>query len=174
MLIKSKIQNPKSKKKIQGQSLFEVLFAVAIAAIILVGVVSLSTTSIRNTSYSNNNAQATKYAQEAVEWLRGERDASFSDFRGYTASSTINPGYCLNTLSWNNNGVCLSSEFITGTFFLRDVLFVCYITDSASSTVVACSDVNVNNIESIVEVKWSDAQGEHKIRTVARFTDWRR
>jgi Tfp pilus assembly protein PilV len=159
-----------------GQSLFEVLFAVAIAAIILVGVVSLSTTSIRNTSYSNNNALATKYAQEAVEWLRGQRDEGFSIFQNHAADSTI---YCLDAspFSWGNTGACSGSEFITGTFFLRSVAFVCYKTDPTDPTSFVsevCSDVDVNNIESTVEVKWTDTQGEHEVRTVTRFTDWRR
>ncbi|MBU0570048.1 hypothetical protein KKB40_04710 [Patescibacteria group bacterium] len=173
---KSKLQITNYKIEFRGQSLFEVLFAVAIAAIILVGVVSLSTTSIRNTGYSNNNALATKYAQQAVEWLRGERDGGFLVFRDRTVTSAT---YCLNevSLSWNNDTGCSNSQFITGTFFLRSVSFICYETDPANPAnflLVGCSDADVNNIEAIVRVKWTDAQGDHVVRTVSRFTDWRK
>ncbi len=140
---------------VQGQSLFEVLFAVAVATIILVGVVSLSTTSIRNTSYSNNNALATKYAQEAVEWLRGERDADWSAF--YNESSPAGNTHCLGELSWT--AACP----IPNTIFSRDV-FLDRITTADPD----------DAIEAIIEVIWQDAQGEHKVRTVSRFTDWRK
>ena len=163
----------KIKTNIQAQSLFEVLFAVAIAAIILVGVVSLSTTSIRNTTLSNSNALATKYSQEAVEWLRGERDADFLDFLDHAID---HDSYCLSNLNWDDSGVCSGAEFITDTPFLRSLSFVCYKTDPADSELfvnVACDDVDVNNMEAVVETMWTDAQGEHSIRTVSRFTNWR-
>ena len=42
-----------------GQSLFEVVFAIAVVAIIISGVVALSATTVRNSSFSRNNALAT-------------------------------------------------------------------------------------------------------------------
>ena len=80
-----------NKKKITnfGQSLFEVVFAVAIAAMILVGIVSLATTSTRNSIFSRNNSQATKYAQEVVEWLREERDKDWINLSSHIGNRCL-------------------------------------------------------------------------------------
>lgn len=56
-----------------GQSLFEVMFALSVAAMILVAVVALVATSIRNSTFSKNKALANKYASELSEWLKKEK-----------------------------------------------------------------------------------------------------
>jgi len=60
---------------IKGQSLFEVMFAVGIAALVMIAIVSLSTRSVKNSDFSKNNALATKYAQEGIEIVRQRRDS---------------------------------------------------------------------------------------------------
>lgn len=137
-----------------GQSLFEVVFALAITALILTGVVSLSAMTIRNSDYSKNNALATKYAQEAVEWLRGQRDTDWTTF--YTHSGTTPVVTCLGTspiTSWG--GSCT----ISGTVFSRSVTLT---TDSA----------NLDIIEAMITVSWTDGNGEHRVTSTTRFTHW--
>ena len=45
-----------------GQSLFEIMFAVAIAALITTGIVVLSTDSVKNSSFSKDKTVASKLA----------------------------------------------------------------------------------------------------------------
>ena len=67
-----------------GQSLFEVVVALAISTLVIIAVVSLAALSIRNTDFSKNKTLASKYAQDATEWLRGQRDADFDAFASNT------------------------------------------------------------------------------------------
>ena len=64
----------------EGQSLYELVVAIAIMALFAMAVVSLATSSIQNSTYSKNQSLASSYAQEATEWLRGQRDANINNF----------------------------------------------------------------------------------------------
>ena len=140
---------------VRGQSLFEVIIAVGLSALILSGVVSLAATSVRNSSFTRNNAQATKYAQEAMEWLRGQRDSGWTNLSSHSDASGLFS--CLNTLppsTWGS--VC--SGTITDTIFVRDVTLTL---------------VNSSRIDALVNVSWTDAQGTHNVESQTRFTNWR-
>ncbi|MCH7641076.1 hypothetical protein IID22_02695 [Patescibacteria group bacterium] len=161
----------------RGQSLFEVLFAIAISALILVGVVTVVADSIRNASFARNQALATRYVQEVSEWLRAERDAEWATFVGQATTST---DWCLSDLSWtspSSNIACGASDFIGSTIFIRDVTFECFEPNSSPPPEflsVFCSDPDVNIIRTTIAVSWTDTQGLHEARSVARYTDWRR
>ncbi|KKT33852.1 MAG: hypothetical protein UW21_C0007G0014 [Candidatus Woesebacteria bacterium GW2011_GWB1_44_11b] len=137
----------------KGQSLFEVIVAMAIVTMILTAVVALAATSIRNTTSSRNEATATRLAQEAIEWLRGERDASWQIF----ANNSLTPTWCFETLSWSKAGPCTAGDEVAGTIFRRGANFA-----NAGTSV-----------EASVVVSWADAQGDHEVRTSTLFTDWR-
>ena len=67
-------------KSQSGQSLFELVVAIAISALIIVAMVSLAVNSIQNSNFAKNKALASSYAQEAMEWLRGQRDSGVDAF----------------------------------------------------------------------------------------------
>lgn len=150
-----------NNKFLKGQSMFEVVIAIFIMALVIVGVVILATNSISNASFSKNKTLAGRYTQEAIEWLRGQRDADIIVFKTKIATSP----YCLNTLTWNA-GACGSSEFII---------------DSATGTTIfkrrvdlTTSLINSKNIiEVTVIVSWDDSKGSHEVRSVTNFTDSR-
>lgn len=140
----------------EGQGLFEVVLSLAVAALIIVAIVALATTAIRNASFSRNQSLATRYAQEAIEWLRGQRDEDWDAF----ATWALTPLWCLRSLSWADTviGSCGSSDFISGTIFKREISFTI---------------IDASNIDTEVNVYWQDAQGLHETKTVTTFTDWR-
>jgi Tfp pilus assembly protein PilV len=140
-----------------GQSMFEVVIALFIISMIIVGVVSLSTNSLSNTIFSRNKTLAGRYSQEAVEWLRSQREENTSAFLLNVATST----YCLDNLSWMNAGSCGSSEVIPGTIFTREVSF-------GSSSI---SGKNI--IEVDITTSWSDSKGYHEAKSVTNFSDIR-
>lgn len=140
----------------EGQSLFEVIVAIGISALILVGIVSLASGSVRNSSFSRNNAQATKYAQEGVEWLRGQRDAGWDNLA--THSSVAGTTTCLGASPPAWGGSCTVS---TDTKFTRNVVLT---TDAGNS----------NIINALVTVSWSDSQGNHSVHSNNKFTNWRK
>jgi ABC-type transport system involved in cytochrome bd biosynthesis fused ATPase/permease subunit len=148
---------------LNGQSLFEVVLALAISMLIVVALVALTSSAIRNTTFSKNKTQATRLSQEATEWLRGERDADWTIFYNRAA----NPLYCLKSLSWSEAtiGACTAGQEIANTIFKRELGF--------ARSVVMVDGQPRNVVEAEVNVYWQDGQGLHEIRSVTDFTDWR-
>ena len=142
----------------KGQSLFEVVIALGVVTLITVGIVILTINSIRNSTFSKNKTLASKYAQEAIEWVRGEREKNSSEF----LDNVVYGGgvYCLDDLSWTNVGVCVD-EYIAGTNLTREVLF----------TTSLLSGKNIT--EAQVVVSWDDSQGYHEARSTTSFADSR-
>ncbi|MFZ5932782.1 MAG: PulJ/GspJ family protein [Patescibacteria group bacterium] len=142
-----------------GQSLFEIMLALAISTLIIVAIVVLTSNAIRNTTFSKNKTLATRYSQEATEWLRGERDTDFTAFESRAAT----PLYCFPALSWASAtvGACGSGQEITDTIFKREISF--------SGSVVNGKTL----VEAGVKVYWTDSQGLHEVRSVTNFSDWR-
>jgi len=146
----------------KGQSLFEVIFALGIAAIILVAMASLATTSIRNSTFSKDSAAATQLASQTTEWLRSERDTSWTLF--VARSTSLGKTWCLSTLAWpGSSGAC--GPQVTGTIFTRSVTLTSKDADTNPGDDTVVADILVT---------WSDAQGTHDIKNQASYTDWRR
>lgn len=142
----------------RGQSLFEVVIALAVSTAVIVGLVILATVSIRNAAFSKNKTLAARYSQETAEWLRGERDSGFDDFEGHALASA---NWCMPELNWNKIGVCGDGDKISGTPFTRQVTFTVTIQDGKVT------------VEADVSVSWEDSQGSHIVKSVTGFTDWR-
>lgn len=140
-----------------GQSLFEVVVAIAISALIIVTIVSLVSNSLRNATFSKNNAQAASYGQQATEWLRTQRD---NDIATFITNTTI-PIWCFKDLTWTTTGACLAAQNIPDTPFLREGHF--------STSLVSGKMV----IEADIVVSWTDSQGLHQVTSATSFTDWR-
>jgi len=147
----------KTNKLEKGQSLFEMVLAIAIMTMIIVAVVILASNAIRNSSFSKNKTLSSRYSQEATEWLRGERDTDWDIF--LTRATTSPTGYCLKTLEWGSHGTCGDLDVIPGTSLIRELLLT-----NTSST----------QIETEVKVYWEDSQGIHETKTITSFTDWRK
>lgn len=140
----------------RGQSLFELVIAIAISALIIVAMVSLATNSIKNSIYSKNKALASSYAQQATEWLRGQRDSNIDSFLTFT----LTPKYCLEDLGDPKVGLNCTNT-IANTVFKRWVTFT---TSSPSGKTV---------IEADVTVSWTDSGGIHEVTSATNFSDWR-
>lgn len=142
---------------IAGQSLFEVVVAVAISAFIIVGIVSLVSTSIKNSTFSKNKTVASQYAQEGTEWLRGQRDNNISTF----TTNVLTPTWCISDLSWTKQGSCGQSDNISNTPFYREADFTIDLVNGK------------NLIQANVKVSWNDSDGYHEVTNVTNFSDWR-
>ena len=145
-----------------GVSMFEMIVAVFIVAIILTAIASLSTTSIRNNTFSVNKNRASSYAQEGVEWLRGLRDQSFANLSSKSGIFPDGQTWCINSLetSLDDQGTCNSGEYITGTNFVREV------------RIIQDEDGDSNSLDTNITVRWIDGQGEHTVNVYTTFTNW--
>jgi Tfp pilus assembly protein PilV len=146
----------------KGQSLFELILAIGVSAIIIVVLVSLVSNALQNAAFSRNETLAARHAQTTTEWLRAQRDNNIDNF---IANAAI-PTWCLtdNPLtdsSWNNQGACGANEVVSGTIFKREVLFT--INNVSGKTIILSN----------VAVSWDDSKGKHKVTNATQFSDWR-
>lgn len=146
-----------------GQSLFELVVAIAVSALVIVAIVSLVSTSIRNATFSKNSAIATSYAGSATEWLRSQRDADINTFVT-NVTAVENSPRCFNNLDWTRTSGC-GTDTITGTPFSREITF------SQTQTIVGGSIKTVYTAD--IVVSWTDSQGIHEVAISANFSDWR-
>ena len=134
-------------KKDGGQSLIEMVVAIAVVVIVILALVAITTTSIRNAAFSRNQALATKYAQEGIERVRAYRDQN----------------------TWQTFTIgCESPSGLTPppSLFVRNI--DCHLIGLSNNCVVA------NDIcEVTVTISWTDAQGTHKSELTTRLTNWK-
>jgi len=144
----------RSTKYQKGQSLFEVVVALMLMGVVIIVLVSLAAVSIRTSTYSRNKNQASRYTQEALEWLRSQRDSNWDDF--YANASTAY--WCLADLNWSTAGSCGPSSTIAGTTFVRQMNL---------------SLVSEDEVDAKVTVYWDDSQGRHEVSSTTALTSWR-
>ncbi len=137
----------------KGQSLFEVVIAMALISIVLITLVAMASVSIRAAVFSRNQTQASRFTEQASEWLRSEKDANWATFSSYAATQN----WCLDSLYWQKGTVCSVNSVISGTIFVRNLKF----------TVNADSSISAD-----IQTSWVDAQGSHLVTTSIVFTNW--
>lgn len=144
-------------RRLAGQSLFEVIIALGISALVIVTLVALVSAAIRNATFSKNKTEASRYAQEAVEWLRTQRDKDIGEFK----EKTVLINWCLVTLAWDKANKCSSDDYVGTTRFIREVEF-----DSSISSGKTAITANI-------KVYWEDSSGLHETMVSTNFSDWR-
>jgi Tfp pilus assembly protein PilV len=153
------------KKDNKGQSLFELVLAFGVTALVLVSIVGLMTTSVRNVNSSRNRSLASRYSRKTIEWLRSERDKSWNNLDTRTPDFPHSDRYCipsepLTSSSWPAAGNCTAADLIPDTSFTRWVDLE-YINNTDTNTIVA-----------EVSVQWTDTQGTHTVNNVSYFSSW--
>lgn len=141
----------------RGQSLFEVLAAVAVIGVALVALISLSTRSVSTGSFARNKNLASRYTQEAYEWIRLERDTDWSLLYARAGST-----YCINNLNWSSPGSCggYIRDATTGanTIFQREV---------------SLTAIDVAELEVDIVTSWRSGGSTHSSRSTTILSDWR-
>lgn len=129
-------------------SLIEVLVFVTVLSFFFVTAMAVATFNIRNTKVQEHKILATRYAEEATEWIRYEKESDWSIFvtRDPAATGTT---YCLNNsngLNWDIASPC-GDVYALGTpaIFKREV----YIKDTGLPPGVSQVDVTIT-------VSWID------------------
>lgn len=136
--------------------MFEVIIALTVIALVLTTLMSLVTLTIKNSSTSRLRSLATRYSNEAIEWVRGERDTSWTIF--YTTYTASSPKiYCLPSLAWTP-GQC--GAVITGTILKRELTLTRDTIDPA------------NIVNADARTFWTDSSGTHEVKVTTDFTSW--
>lgn len=137
-----------------GQSFFEVIVALGLISIVLITLVTMGSASIKASTFARNQTQANRYTQQAVEWLTGEKTASWATFKTHATSIT----WCLDSLWWQKPNPCGSSDIISGTIYKRSVTFTI---------------IDPSTIQADISTVWVDAQGSHSVPASTIFTNWK-
>ncbi len=105
-------------KNNQGFSLLEVLIFVSIISVFFIVAAAVATLSLRNVKSNENKILGVRYAEELLEWVRGEKEADWETF------TTDRMGqwcfYQTPILGWASNGPCTGNQLINA-LFKRDL-----------------------------------------------------
>lgn len=141
----------------QGFSLIEVLIFITILSLIFIAAAAVGTVSIRNSQNSANKLVATHYAEEAIEWLRSQKNADWVIFTEYG-----NPPpkiYCFYTepiSTWPlTTGNCTNDQVIDSLF--RREVTVAY-------------DIVLEMVNIDVNVMWSEGGNNYSVPISTVFT----
>lgn len=127
-------------------SLIEVLVFTSILSVFFIAALSVSVYFLRNFKEQQYKIVATHFLEEAVEWIKFQKELDWNDF---SLKSSLNGNiYCLNNLNWNNQGQCSSYELGTPKIFKRE-LFI--------------KTIEASKIECLVSMYWLNFNGENNI-----------
>jgi Tfp pilus assembly protein PilV len=131
--------------KNKGQSLIEVIFALAIILLVVLALVQIVTGAIRSSDFAQKSSQATAYSQRAMEEIRSFRDKNtWADFSIACAAKNFGLTY---------------PDPATTDFTL---------------TVVSCADEGSANQKKVVlKVEWTDSTTTHKSELTSYFSNWK-
>ena len=131
-------------RKNKGQSLIEVVFALAIILLVVLALVQIVTGAIRSSDFAQKSSQATSYCQGAMEKIRSYRDQNWDLF--------IIACDAKNSAVFQLNTPPLPSDF---TLIFDECFFV--------------SD---NQRRVTLKVQWSDSTGNHESKLTSYFSNW--
>lgn len=139
-----------------GQSLVEAVVAIGIVVLLVAGLVSGTTSSLRASQHSTLQSQALHFAQEGIELTRSLRDKGWIPFTAYGLTAPLQKIWCLDANGvWSDGtGGCLPNVNAT---FTRSVTF----------------SWNNPRMDVIVDVTWNQGDADHKVELVTAFTQWK-
>ena len=147
-----------AKYSSSGQTMLEMVIVLGLIGTVLVALVGIVTVSVRNSNFTRDEAGATRYAQEAMEWVRQERDKNWTNFY-----AKVGYMYCINTPTpvWPSSaGACLVGSRFGSASYWREVTL----------TNVGLSGDPRNKVD--VAVYWQDSKGIHSSTTTTTLTRW--
>lgn len=140
--------------KRKGLSLIELLIAVGVISVILVGITAVATRSVNIQTYSKEQAQATKLAEEQIERVR-----AFRDRNGFSALTCASQCSIQSNLSRSTTTLTVSNFTIW--FTVRQ--------PGVCPTRAGFTQMR----EVVATVQWTDRRGTHQARKTECFSDWR-
>jgi len=132
-----------------GQATAEIVLAIGVIALVLVGLTKTTTMALRNAQFAKNKSLATKYGQETLEAVRAYRDQNDWD----TFKTTCFPDF-----------PALPSPFDDP----RSVACVCY--KPSELDPVVCTGADVDKVEITVTISWDS--GDHEVELATFLSKW--
>ena len=162
-----KFQGSLARTSTRGMSLLEILLALGVVAMVLVAMVKIAVLSVGSSTYARQQAVATRYATEGLEWVRSQRDRLGWDLF-YDKISSRSFGYCLSTLDWNGGEPSEGSATPCGAGVITVVGGDSEFTRYLMVEVITAND----SVEVVSKVSWNDSRGTHASQATQRITRW--
>lgn len=138
----------------KGFSLIEVIIFVSIISVVFILAVTITVGVLRQLKVNEHKILATRYAEEAMEWIRDEKEVDWTIFTAKGGKT-----YCLNTaLNWNNQSNC-SSTYSLDSYYSR----IATLTSKSVSGVVYEIDVDV-------KVQWQEGGNTYSVPVTTALT----
>ncbi len=111
----------------RGQMLVEVVIAISVAVLAILGLVSVTTKSVNNSAAAKRQVEATTFGTEVMQWIVAQRD--ISGWNAVAAKATVSgQQYCFPTSlvnktmnDWPTPGPCVGYQLGSPPGFNRDV-----------------------------------------------------
>ena len=154
----------------KGQSLMELVIVIAVVVIVIGALVFATIASLRNAQFAKNQAQASKLAQEGLEWVRTGRDRNkgINDLDSSVTNWDTIWGY---QISGGPDTFCNSSSIIKQCYFkiLSDGSLI-YI-NSSSAFPSGFAESIQPNFERAITLS-DDSASSDKQKTVTAIVTW--
>lgn len=148
---------PQTPKK-SGFSLIEVLIFITVMSLFFVSAAAVVSVVVKNMKVNEHKILGTRFAQEAVEWLRSEKEVDWNTFSERAPSSGVPAEYCLNSLAWNS----MPCDYSLKTLYQRTVTL-----KSVESVGGYKYQVDVS-----VMVKWNEPGRAYSVPINTTFSIW--
>ena len=153
-------------KESRGQTLIEVVLAVAIAVIVVYALVALATLSMTYAQPALRRSEATKLANAGMEAFRLERD-----IQGFNTSD------CLTANSLTTYIIKSPPEIVGNCYFLGtsanpyEEIAIRNVTYRRTMRVEDPGPTNIKNVK--VTVNWTEGSSERSVTMTGVLTNWR-
>lgn len=147
-------------KLIKSFSLIEVLIFITILSLFFIAAMTVTVFSLRSMKNQEYKILATHLAEEAMEWIKSEKEDDWSAFINYDTSAGAGTTYCLENLDWLSKFSCSDYNLGTPAIFKRELL----IKNIGSPTYQVNADIIIS---------WLDSNKENKIiiKTVEKLIE---
>lgn len=154
----------------KGQSLMELVVVIAVIIIVVSALVFATIASLRNASFSQNQAQATKLAQQGLEKVRSLRDRDTSGSGIWSSSTSCGSSVPLTCPATQSS--CPTGSTNNCYFFFNASGVLINATAANSETIPPgnfkrqffIEDTAVDQKKVTVVVTWTDISGPHESR----------
>jgi type II secretory pathway pseudopilin PulG len=156
-------------KEGKGFSLIEVLIFTTILSLFFTMAIAVIIASLRDMKSNEHKIIATRYAEELLEWVRGEKDIDWNDFAttkagGNTTTSGSSITYCFNneTIAWpTSTGECNADQLIQN-IYKRDLTLS---NIDCGSNLICKTNVRIT-------VSWQDLGNKYTVPINTIFSIW--
>ena len=143
----------------KGFSLIEVLVFVTVLVVFFVAAISIVTFSLRSMKASEHRILASHYAEEAMEWVKGQKEDDWVEFTGHDAI----PGaaiYCINGLDFVSAVECGTYYTLGSPAMFKRELLLENVPDSSSP----------DQVNATVNVYWLEGTADFRVssRTILK------